>query len=303
MRSVARRALPARLVLLVLVAVLGFAHSVSAREPLFPDIETIKERGELVVALVKSDEPPLFSVDEDGKLSGFSVRLAETIAGRLGVRLRYDRSAATYDDLIALLVTGDADISLAGVTPTPERSLLVRFTQPLVSASLTALVNRVRGIGYRGCPTVAELGELARREHGVGVVEQGATAARLRSAVDAARLQTWPTVSDVFRAAAEGKVVAAVGSEVEARYFLDRNPARRVGLALCTFPSLADPLAVAVRPDAPGLVTWLDILLLDAGAPIPAERLVREAGRWQFGWRDQFPQPEAKNGKAPGGTD
>lgn len=275
-------------VLLFFLAVLAPGLPSDARSPLFPDIESIRERGELVVALVARDEPPFFSVGPEGRLEGFSIRLAETIAQRLGVRVRYDRSAETYDELVALLVSERADISLAGVTPTPQRSLQVRFTRPLVEASLTAVVNRVRGIAYRGCPTVAELGELARRDKALGAVKEGATVSRLEAAVEGARIRTFASTLDAFGAAAQGKIVAAVGSEVEARYFLDRDPSRRLALALCPFAALPDPLAIAVRPDAPGLVTWLDILLLDAGAPIPAEQLVRKAGDWTFGWRDQF---------------
>lgn len=288
------KARPACFVLVALscfFATLAASRVSEARSPLFPDIASIQQRGELVVALVARDEPPLFAVGSQGKLEGFSIQLAETIAERLGVRLRYDRTAETYDDLISLLVEERADLSLAGVTPTPRRSLQVRFTRPLVEASLTAVVNRVGGIEYRGCPTVAELGALARREKGLGAVKQGATVARLRTAVDGARVRTFATTMEAFAAAARGEVVAAVGSEVEARYFLDRDPARRLSVALCPYNSLPDPLAIAVRPDAPGLVTWLDILLLDAGAPIPAEQLVREAGHWRFGWRDQFPPP------------
>ena len=72
-----------------------------------PDIKRIQDRGELVVAMFREDVYPLFYTDERGTLRGHEVDLAKEIASTLGVGLRIDRSAATFDGVVDIVGKGE----------------------------------------------------------------------------------------------------------------------------------------------------------------------------------------------------
>ena len=65
-----------------------------------PDIRRIVKRGELIVAMHREDGAPFYTLDKAGQLCGLDVDLAESIAQTLGVKVRFDRSSATFDGLV-----------------------------------------------------------------------------------------------------------------------------------------------------------------------------------------------------------
>ena len=94
------------------------------------DLETIQERGYLIVA-VKDNWRPLGFTDEQGDLVGFEIdiatRLAETLFGD-------DTSVVFYPvsnrDRIPAVLAGEVDVAIAGMAITPMRERIVDFSYP-----------------------------------------------------------------------------------------------------------------------------------------------------------------------------
>ncbi|WP_188207868.1 ABC transporter substrate-binding protein [Alkalibacillus aidingensis] len=73
-----------------------------------------------------ADFPPFESFDESGEFIGFDIDLANIVADELGYELEIDDM--NFDGLIGSLQSGRADIVLAGMSATEERSENVDFS-------------------------------------------------------------------------------------------------------------------------------------------------------------------------------
>ncbi|MDO5302129.1 MAG: transporter substrate-binding domain-containing protein [Tissierellia bacterium] len=104
------------------------AMAVDVAVPDDPVLKAIQDKGELVVS-TSADYPPFeFHVLEDGedKIVGFDIDIAQAIADTLGVKLTI--KDLDFDAVIPSLVSGQADLAIAGLVPTPERDEVVDFT-------------------------------------------------------------------------------------------------------------------------------------------------------------------------------
>lgn len=88
---------------------------------LAPEFARIVTRGELVVAVLGVDQPPFFE-SRNGELAGVDIDLANEIAKKLGVAVRFNREAATFDGVVQLLATGRADLAVSKLSRTLPRA-------------------------------------------------------------------------------------------------------------------------------------------------------------------------------------
>ena len=106
-----------------------------------PDIKRIKDRGTLVVAMHKENQPPMFMTGEEGDLVGFDADIARDIAEKLGVDLEYNRSATTYDEVVDVVANGDADVAISWMSSTIERAQRAGVSDPYYVIYPMLLVN------------------------------------------------------------------------------------------------------------------------------------------------------------------
>jgi polar amino acid transport system substrate-binding protein len=90
-------------------------------------LETIRDRGEIVVSTDPNYEPQSF-LDADGNLIGFDIAVATEIAERLGVDIRFE--TPEWDAITAGSWSGRWDISVGSMTITTPRKEALSFTQP-----------------------------------------------------------------------------------------------------------------------------------------------------------------------------
>lgn len=105
-------------------------------------IAEIQEKGELVVA-TSADYPPYeWHLVKEGKdtIVGFDMDIAQNIADELGVELVI--SDMDFNGLIPAVSTGKADLVIAGMNPTPERSENVDFTDVYVTTKDVVLIKK-----------------------------------------------------------------------------------------------------------------------------------------------------------------
>jgi ABC-type amino acid transport substrate-binding protein len=258
-----------------------------AEAPVLSDLQQVIAAGKLVVALGNEDIDPMVSVDAKGRLGGFDVDLSRALAGLLGVKAEFRRAAKTPDQIIGAVARGEADIGISLLSATAARAKHVLFTRPYARQLPTALVNRSGMLQFRGrCPTSAEVVANARKPGRVGVQLQGAAAGWIREKVPDAELAEFAGLEELFAAARAGTVMLTIQGEIPARRLLHEHPAASIQLRMCVLDARPDYIAIAVRPNAPGLARWIDAFLQERSVFYDAEALGRREGTWRFGIGD-----------------
>jgi polar amino acid transport system substrate-binding protein len=84
------------------------------------------EQTEKVTVLTSSGYEPYEIVDTDGNLTGFDIELMEALALEVGIEIEW--KDVDFDGIIASLQSGQAEIAIAGISPTDERKEMVDFS-------------------------------------------------------------------------------------------------------------------------------------------------------------------------------
>ncbi len=116
-------------------ALVGFGIALGAHLGVSPvvlsaDLETIQDRGHLVVA-VKETWRPLGFIDDDGERVGLEIDLARQLAtDLLGDPEAIQWRPVSNVERLPAVFNGDVDMAIAGVAITPMRQRLVAFSTP-----------------------------------------------------------------------------------------------------------------------------------------------------------------------------
>lgn len=96
--------------------------------------------GELVVGLSADYAPYEFhaNIDNEDKIVGFDISIAQKIADDMGVDLRIQELG--FDALLGALTTGQIDMIISGMSPTPERAEQVDFSEPYMTVLQRVIV-------------------------------------------------------------------------------------------------------------------------------------------------------------------
>src|ERR1700730_11274080 len=99
--------------------------------------------GTLIVASAYPDPP--FDLMENGAATGFDIELMRAICAQLGLSLQpVPYSGDDFNGIFDGLAKGSCDAVISGTTITPERSAIVRFSQPYLEFNQGVAVNRHR---------------------------------------------------------------------------------------------------------------------------------------------------------------
>ena len=269
---------------LLALAMLPPAPFVRAAPSNFPDIRQVQERGALRVGLVAKDIRPLLFTGSDGQPAGIEIAMANGLAKRLGIQTQFVRTAATHDELVAQVAAGEVDVAVSSITRTVERAQAVRFSRPYLTQSVAVALNRVRALRENvACPaTPADAAALASRPDGLGVTRGGAYEQALRNQDKNINPVVFNTASELHDALESDRLLAGLGGEIELRQLFARHPAARIKLKLCLVGEQKDQIAIAVRPDAPNLAAWIDVVLDNVGLQLKPSGIFTLGTDWTF---------------------
>uniref|UniRef100_A0A914VQC6 Uncharacterized protein n=1 Tax=Plectus sambesii TaxID=2011161 RepID=A0A914VQC6_9BILA len=121
--------------------------------------------------------------DDDAQYTGILIDLFKQIAGRLNIsyefhevtdgKYGYQDEKGEWQGLIGELVSGKADIAVAPLTITAERSKVVRFGRPIIPAGIVPIIKRPPSGQPLPFSTIDEL--VANTDLLYGAVKDGAT--------------------------------------------------------------------------------------------------------------------------------
>ncbi len=210
---------------------------------LAPDIARIVTRGELVIAMLATDNPPFFSV-KNGVLGGTDVELAQRIGRELGVPVRFDRSPKTFDGVAEAVAAGQADLGISRLARTLKRSQYVHFSSTYMRLGHALLINRVKFAAMAGD---RPLPQVIRNFNGtIGVIANSSWEEFGRRNFPQAKLVKFATWGEVVNAAKTGAVVAAYRDEIEVLQIVKNEPGLALSLRTVTFNDLESPLSMMV---------------------------------------------------------
>ncbi|MFT5284624.1 MAG: ABC-type amino acid transport substrate-binding protein [Planctomycetota bacterium] len=193
--------------------------------------------------------PPFAWVDDEGTAQGRDVEMAQALAAELGRELEWDRMA--FDELLGALESGRVDSVIATMGATPERAEIVLLSEPYFATSLSVLVRK-------GAGEPTSFADLDNRlvSAGIGTTSELALREKLPHAQAAE-----PS------AKGESSIDRLLSRDVDALVMdapdaLDYSVERPDELMVLATPLSEELYIVAVRPDAPELLTKINAALL-----------------------------------------
>jgi ABC-type amino acid transport substrate-binding protein len=258
----------------------------AADEPaVFPDIQRILDAGVIRVAIRARDAAPMIMTDAEGELAGSEPDLARDLARKLGVAVKFLRSAESYDGVVDLVARKDADIAISYLSGGVQRARHVFFSRPYIRQSGRLVYNRAqfaklkRAYGIDGVRDIR--GTPAANELQVGVIAGSVYETNLERDFPASRLQRFDDLREMMAAVRRGETFAALHGGLQVDYFMRRHPATAIYVAVD--PDIRQPsdIRIAVRPDAPHLLRWVDLYLSDHVGMQDDSEIVRRYLDWE----------------------
>ncbi len=240
---------------------------------LAPEFARIVSRGALVVSMLETDTPPFFH-NRDGQLAGVDVEIAHELARILKVDVRFNRSAKSFNEVVDVLMRGEADIAISKLSRTLARAQIVRFSTPYLTLKHALALNRV---AFAQLSLDKPLPQVMRAFKGsIGVIDKSSFADFATRNFPQAQIRPYATWSDVVRAVSSGEVTAAYRDEFEIKRLLKQVPAASLTLRTVTLTDMEDTLGIAVDPADPTLLAFINQYLdqrptkLDVGTVLRA---------------------------------
>ncbi len=211
---------------------------------------------------IQGGEPYVYEdPDHGGRLIGFEVDLANSVARELGVRAEFVQN--DWESLVPSLERGTFDIVMNGLEVTPRRASQVRFTRPYYIFAARLTVRR----GTRGLTTMAAL-----RGRRVSALTNSLAADMLQQA--GANVQLNPGIDEQYVVLENDGVDAVLLDDIIAQRYVPRHP---------RLESVADLgegyYAIGARNNEPDVQRAVDDAL---GRIARSGELRRILGRWSL---------------------
>ena len=194
------------------------------------------EKKTLVMA-TNAEFPP-YEYKEGDKIVGIDVEIAEEIAEELGMELEIENIA--FDSIIPEVVSGKADMGVAGMTVTEKRLKNVAFSDPYTTSAQVIIVKEDSDI------TTPE----ALEGKTIGV-QLGTTGDIYSSDIKDATIERYNKGADAVLALTQGKVDAVIIDRQPANVFVEKNE----GIKIVDKEFTLEDYAIAIAKDNTELLT------------------------------------------------
>lgn len=235
------------------------------------DMARIKQRGELVVALVSTDSLPFF-YERNGELTGLEVDLAKSIAQELQVKVRFNRDAKSYNEVVDLVAQRRADLGVSALSRTLTRAQLVHFSQPYLTLKHALVFNRV---AFARLAPTQRLEDTVRRYSGSLGVRTGSSFADFaRRDFPLAQIKEYANWAAVMAAVNQGEVTAGYSDEFDIKRQFKTDPRAALTLRTVTLKDMEDTWGIAVGAGDPTLLAFVNQVLAQRRDKLDIQKLM-----------------------------
>lgn len=216
-----------------------------------PVLGRILQRGEIIIGTTGT-QPPLNARDTNGELIGLEADLARLIAISMGVKEKM--LAMPFAELLPALQAGKVDIVMSGMTMTPERNKKVAFVGPYFISG-TSMLTRKESI-----KTLSDAKQLNNPKTRLAAL-RGSTSQRVvQDMLPEATLELVDDYAVAVDRVIKGEIDALIADHLFCILTALRH--RERGLTTLLRPLTFEPIGVAMPPDDPLLMNWMDNFFL-----------------------------------------
>jgi polar amino acid transport system substrate-binding protein len=265
------------LALIALTAALP-AQTAQASESAFADIQRILDAGSIRVAILGQDAAPMIMTAEDGSPGGSEADLARDLAKKLGVEVEFIRTAETYDAVVAQVAAKEADLGVSFLSSGVARAMQVYFSRPYIRQSGRVFYSRTGFARLKRdykIKTLREIDDSAAKDViQIGVLDGSIYEGVLERDLPGYHIKQFGSLPELMQAVREGRIFAGFHGGLQIDFYMRQNPSTAIHVAVD--PELRRPsdICIAVRPDAPNLLRWVDVYLANSVGLEDAKALV-----------------------------
>jgi polar amino acid transport system substrate-binding protein len=238
-----------------------------------PDIQRIMNRGKIIVAMHREDLPPFFMHDKSGRFYGLDVSLAQDVGRRLGVGVKFIRTAKTFDEVIDIVARREADVAVSNLSRTLERSKRVLFTESYISLNLVLLVNRLKAAQEKKGEDIMKI--LKDKAQKIGVLIGSSHIGYVKEAFPKAVMKQFKILDpDIIEAVLKGDLFAGFFDEFDVKKVIRERPEVTLHLQMVALEGKKDPIAMAVPWNSVHLLSWLNLYLQTANLDLTVDKVL-----------------------------
>ncbi len=228
--------------------------------------QDIVRNGTLRIAMPAFASEPFFPA-HDRSGDGIDMDLANGIARALGARPIFIRTAETFDETVAQLNAGEADLVIGKLSRTLQRGRTIIYSRPYAMLNQGLIANRVN---LARIAKGQEPEQVIRSFSGsLGVIEGSSFAGYAPINFPRADIRRFPTWTSVIAAIRQGSIDMAYRDDFEIKKLMVDDPSMTVVARSITLTDKTDTIAVGIRPDNSHLAAFVDLYIdLERGARV-----------------------------------
>ncbi|MGO1499395.1 MAG: transporter substrate-binding domain-containing protein [Streptococcus thermophilus] len=178
-------------------------------------LDKVKNKGTLTVALNPHFAPFEFKTIQDGKdtIAGADIELAKAIGDELGVKVKF--SEMSFDNVLASVQSGKADIAISGISATKERQKIFDFSDTYYDSETVLLVKKDATETYK------KISDFSKKSIAVqkGSIQENIAKANLSDANVVSLAQPGEAINELKSGQVEGVVL----EKAIAKGYVDQN--------------------------------------------------------------------------------
>lgn len=216
-------------------------------------VDKIQKKGTLTIAL-SPDYPPFefqTVIDGKNKVVGSDIDLANAIAKELGVKVKI--STMDFNNVLASVSGGKADLAISGISATPEREKAYDFSTTYYDATHLLVVKKSNANKYTSLADFDGKKVSAQK----GSIQEGIVSSSLKNSTKIAL----PTVSDEINELKTGAVEGAVIEDMIAKSYVAANPDLAIAEIKVPKPKDDYGTAIAMPKSSGDLKTKVDAVI------------------------------------------
>lgn len=221
------------------------------------DMRAILERGELLVGVLSIENEPFVIKESNGSFKGYCIDFVKYLANKLGVKLKIDDSAETYDDLIRMVHNKKVDIALGNLGKTEQRATAAALTKSYIDIHFSLMVNRLFEAKNGIDGNIIYF--LKNNQFKIGAI--GSYLRNAKELFPKCQVISYSSPHKMLEAVQKGEMDVVIDAETFVEMEMSKNPELFVDCASYTISDKTEKICVAVPTESKQLFEWINVCI------------------------------------------